>query len=37
MYDKKLYRYNDLMELLAKKKQTDLWYGINEDEIEDEL
>ena len=37
MYDKKLYRYNDLMELLAKKKQTDLWYGVDEEDIEDEL
>ena len=37
MYDNKMYRYNDLTELLAKKRRTDLWYGINEDEIEDEL
>ena len=37
MYDNKLYRYNDLMELLAKKKQTDLWYGVDEEDIEDEL
>jgi len=31
--DKKLYRWSDLID----KKRTNLWYGINEDEIEDEL
>ena len=31
--DKKLYRWNDLID----KKRTNLWYGIDEDEIEDEL
>jgi hypothetical protein len=34
--DKKMYRWNDLMDTLTDKKRTDLWYGINEDEIEDE-
>ena len=37
MYDKKMYRYNDLTELLAKKRRTNLWYGIDEEDIEDEL
>ena len=36
MYDNKMYRYNDLTELLAKKRKTDLWYGINQEDIEDE-
>ena len=35
--DKKMYRWNDLMDISTDKKRMDLWYGINEDEIEDEL
>ena len=34
--DKKLYRWNDLMDTFTDKKRTDLWYGINEEDIEDE-
>ena len=36
--DNKMYRWNDLMNILRSKKRTaDLWYGINEEDIEDEL
>ena len=35
--DKKMYRWNDLMAILRSKKRTDLWYGINQEDIEDEL
>ena len=35
--DKKMYRWNDLMDILRSKKRTDLWYGINQEDIEDEL
>ena len=35
--DKKMYRWNDLMDILRSKKRTDLWYGINQEDIEDDL
>jgi len=36
--DNKMYRWNDLMNILRSKKRTaDLWYGINQEDIEDEL
>ena len=37
MYDNKMYRWSDLVDTFTKKKQTDLWYGIDEEDIEDEL
>ena len=36
MYDNKMYRWNDHIEMLRKKRRTNLWYGIDEEDIEDE-
>jgi len=37
MCDKKMYRWNDFIDIFAKKGKTNLWYGIDEEDIEDEL
>ena len=37
IYDKKMYRWSDFIDIFAKKRKTNLWYGIDEEDIEDEL